>query len=106
MLDRTRAESLSFNDALETNDSAVKLLGEDTLRLIARELVNPVRKNATIDWTVKESVRAKLRVETAVRSRGLMSRRYFAHNVRHGVLCQAQRIYGGMAWNPFLTSPR
>ena len=34
----------------------------DTLRMIARELVETVRRNVTIDWTVKESVRAKLRV--------------------------------------------
>ncbi|MCI0745342.1 MAG: DUF3387 domain-containing protein, partial [Verrucomicrobia subdivision 3 bacterium] len=39
-----------------------KVLGEPTLRDIARELVDGVRKNVTIDWTVKESVRAKLRV--------------------------------------------
>ena len=51
----------AFYDALETNDSAVKVLGDDTLRGIARELVETVRKNTTIDWTVKESVRAKLR---------------------------------------------
>lgn len=38
------------------------MLGDATLRLIARELVDTVRRNVTIDWTVKESVRAKLRV--------------------------------------------
>ncbi|MCW5829976.1 MAG: type I restriction endonuclease subunit R [Deltaproteobacteria bacterium] len=54
-------DELAFYDALEVNDSAVKVLGDDTLRNIARELVEKVRKNATIDWTVKESVRAKLR---------------------------------------------
>jgi type I restriction enzyme R subunit len=43
------------------NDSAVKVLGEPTLRDIARELVDSVRRNVTIDWTVKESARAKLR---------------------------------------------
>jgi len=56
------SDELAFYDALEVNDSAVKVLGDDTLRLIARELVETVRKNVTIDWTVKESVRAKLRV--------------------------------------------
>ena len=55
-------EELAFYDALEVNDSAVKVLGEPTLMDIARELVDAVRKNVTIDWTVKESVRAKLRV--------------------------------------------
>jgi len=54
-------DELAFYDALETNDSAVKVLGDETLRAIARELVETVRKNVTIDWTVRESVRAKLR---------------------------------------------
>lgn len=54
-------EELAFYDALETNDSAVKVLGDETLRTIAHELVKTVRKNVTIDWTVKESVKAKLR---------------------------------------------
>jgi len=54
-------EELAFYDALEVNDSAVKVLGDETLRIIARELVQTVHKNTTIDWTVKESVRAKLR---------------------------------------------
>jgi len=54
-------EELAFYDALEVNDSAVKVLGDETLRIIARELVETVHKNTTIDWTVKESVRAKLR---------------------------------------------
>ena len=55
-------DELAFYDALEVNDSAVKVLGDENLKIIARELVDTVRKNVTIDWTVKESVRAKLRV--------------------------------------------
>jgi len=55
-------DELAFYDALEVNDSAVKVLGDDTLRDIARELVMKVRENATIDWTIKESVRARLKV--------------------------------------------
>ncbi|MBI3072795.1 MAG: type I restriction endonuclease subunit R [Deltaproteobacteria bacterium] len=55
-------DELAFYDALEVNDSAVKVLGDATLEAIARELVETVRRNVTIDWTVKESVRAKLRV--------------------------------------------
>ena len=55
-------EELAFYDALETNDSAVKVLGDETLRTIARELVETVRKNVKIDWTVREDVRAQLRV--------------------------------------------
>ena len=53
---------LAFYDALEVNDSAVKILGDEVLKNIAIELVETVRKNTSIDWTVKESVRAKLRV--------------------------------------------
>jgi len=53
---------LAFYDALETNDSAVKVLGDETLRTIARELVASVRDNVTIDWTLRENVRAQLRV--------------------------------------------
>jgi len=54
-------DELAFYDALEVNDSAVKVLGDDTLRTIARELVEAVRNNVTIDWAVKESARAKMR---------------------------------------------
>jgi type I restriction enzyme R subunit len=55
-------DELAFYDALETNDSAVKVLGDETLRGIARELVETVRSNVTIDWTLRENVRAQLRV--------------------------------------------
>jgi type I restriction enzyme R subunit len=55
-------DELAFYDALETNDSAVKILGDVTLRKIAQELVATVRANVTIDWTVRENVRAQLRV--------------------------------------------
>ncbi|HKX45838.1 MAG TPA: type I restriction endonuclease subunit R [Planctomycetota bacterium] len=55
-------DELAFYDALETNDSAVKVLGDDALRAIARELVETVRRNVTIDWTLRENVRAQLRV--------------------------------------------
>ncbi len=53
---------VAFYDALETNDSAVAVLGDETLREIARELVAAVRANVTIDWAVRENVRAQLRV--------------------------------------------
>jgi type I restriction enzyme R subunit len=55
-------DEVAFYDALEVNDSAVKVLGEPTLKTIARELVETVRRNTTIDWTVRENVRAHLRV--------------------------------------------
>ena len=54
-------DELAFYDALETNDSAVSVLGDETLRGIARELVETVRGNVTIDWTLRENVRANLR---------------------------------------------
>ena len=55
-------DELAFYDALETNDSAVQVLGDETLRDIARELVETVRSNVQIDWTLRENVRAHLRV--------------------------------------------
>ncbi|HEX4022386.1 MAG TPA: type I restriction endonuclease subunit R [Acidobacteriaceae bacterium] len=55
-------DELAFYDALEVNDSAVQVLGDASLRKIAKELVENVRKNATLDWTQRENVQAKLRV--------------------------------------------
>ena len=55
-------DEIAFYDALETNDSAVKILGDDTLRTIARELVATVKQNVRVDWTLRENVRAQLRV--------------------------------------------
>jgi len=55
-------DELAFYDALEVNDSAVKVLGDETLRRIAQELVRTVRANVTIDWTIRENVRAQMRV--------------------------------------------
>lgn len=52
---------LAFYDALEVNDSAVKILGDEKLQTIARELLESVRNSTTIDWTIKESVQATLR---------------------------------------------
>ena len=55
-------DEVAFYDALETNHSAVRVLGDESLRAIARELVETVRRNVTIDWTLRENVRAQLRV--------------------------------------------
>jgi type I restriction enzyme R subunit len=55
-------DEVAFYDALETNDSAVKALGDQNLRFIAQELVKTIRENVTIDWIEKQSVRARLRV--------------------------------------------
>ncbi len=65
-------DELAFYDALETNDSAVRVLGDETLRGLARELVETVRGNVTIDWTLRENVRAHLRrlVKRVLRKHG------------------------------------
>lgn len=52
----------AFYSALEVNDSAVSVLGDDVLRHIARDLVDTVRNNTSIDWTVRENVKAKMRI--------------------------------------------
>jgi len=56
-------DELAFYDALETNDSAVAILGDETLQAIARELVESVHNSVTIDWTLRENVRAGIRVK-------------------------------------------
>ena len=55
-------DEVAFYDALEVNDSAVKILGDETLKTIAHELVEAVRRSVSIDWTVRENARAKIRV--------------------------------------------
>ena len=55
-------DEIAFYDALAVNESAVKAMGSDELKVIAAELVTEVRKSVTIDWTVRESARAKIRV--------------------------------------------
>ncbi len=52
----------AFYSALEVNDNSVAVLGDDILRHIARELVDTVRRNTSIDWTVRENVQAKMRI--------------------------------------------
>jgi len=56
------SDEVAFYDALETNDSAVQVLGDDKLKLIVQELVKAVKNNVTIDWSVRENVRANMRV--------------------------------------------
>jgi type I restriction enzyme R subunit len=52
----------AFYDALATNDSAVIAMGDDKLKVIAAELISQVKKSVTIDWTLRESARAKIKV--------------------------------------------
>jgi type I restriction enzyme R subunit len=53
---------VAFYDALANNESAKEVLGNEVLRDLARVLVERVKSNTTIDWTIKETVQAKLRV--------------------------------------------
>lgn len=55
-------DEVAFYDALAANDSAVQAMGDDKLKVIAAELITQVRKSVTIDWTLRESARAKIRV--------------------------------------------
>jgi len=55
-------DEIAFYDALADNESARQVLGDETLKTIARELVDTVKKNVSIDWTMRENVQAKLRV--------------------------------------------
>ena len=54
-------DELAFYDALANNESAVRELGDETLKKIAHELVDKLRQSTTVDWQVRDSVRAKLR---------------------------------------------
>ena len=55
-------EEIAFYDALAENDSAVQMMGDDKLRLIAHELLRSLRENVTVDWAHRESARARMRV--------------------------------------------
>src|ERR1035438_7717699 len=55
-------DEFAFYDALSANESAVQAMGNDKLKVIAAELITQVRKSVTIDWTLRESARAKIRV--------------------------------------------
>ena len=90
-------DELAFYDALETNDSAVQVLGDETLRDIARELVDTVRRNVTIDWTLRENVRANLRrlVKRILRKHGYPPDKQ--EKATRTVLEQAEALSAGWA---------
>jgi len=90
-------DELAFYDALGTNDSAVQVLGDETLREIARELVETVRSNVTIDWTLRENVRAHLRrlVRRILRKHGYPPDRQ--EQATRTVLEQAEALSAGWA---------
>ena len=90
-------DELAFYDALETNDSAVQVLGDETLRDIARELVETVRNNVRIDWTIRENVRANLRrlVRRVLRKHGYPPDKQ--EQATRTVLEQAEALSAGWA---------
>lgn len=55
-------DEIRFYDALANNESAVRELSDETLKLIAHELTENLRQNVSVDWSQRESVRAKLRL--------------------------------------------
>ena len=90
-------KELAFYDALGVNDSAVQVLGDETLRDIARELVETVRSNVTIDWTLRENVRANLRrlMKRVLRKHGYPPDRQ--ESATRTVLEQAEVLSAGWA---------
>ena len=90
-------KELAFYDALGVNDSAVQVLGDETLRDIARELVETVRSNVTIDWTLRENFRANLRrlVKRVLRKHGYPPDRQ--ESATRTVLEQAEILSAGWA---------
>ena len=90
-------DELAFYDALGVNDSAVQVLGDETLRDIARELVETVRDNLTIDWTRRENVRANLRrlVKRVLRKHGYPPDKQ--ESATRTVLEQAETLSAGWA---------
>lgn len=55
-------DEVAFYDALAANESVVIVMGDDKLRVIAAELITQERKSVTIDWTLREGARARIRV--------------------------------------------
>ena len=90
-------DELAFYDALETNDSAVQVLGDEALRIIARELLATVRGNIAIDWTLRENVRANLRrlVKRVLRKHGYPPDKQ--ERATQTVLEQAEALSAGWA---------
>ena len=90
-------EEVAFYDALEVNDTAVKILGDETLKTMSRELFEADKNHTTIDWTVKESLRARLRtlVKRILRKYGYPPDKQEA--AAQTVLAQAEELSGQWA---------
>lgn len=90
-------DELAFYDALEVNDSAVQILGDEVLKAIARDLVEAIRRNVTIDWTERETVRAKMRsiIKRLLRKHGYPPDKQ--QKATETVLTQAETLCEGWA---------
>jgi type I restriction enzyme R subunit len=89
-------EELAFYDALETNEAAVRKMGDDILSKLARDLADTVRNSAKIDWTMKESIRAEMRVlvKRTLRKYGYPPDK--AHKATDTVIQQAELLGAGL----------
>jgi type I restriction enzyme R subunit len=87
-------EELAFYDALAENGSARELMAHEQLRLLAQMLVHTVQRSATIDWTKKESVRAKMRIEV----RKLLSQHGYPPDLQRAAVDLIIRQAEGLAW--------
>ncbi len=92
-----RDDELAFYDAVCQNDSAVMEMGDDVLKAIAKELVDTVRRNTTVDWDKKEQVRALLRS----RIKRLLVKYHYPPDKQESaillVMDQAERLAGEIA---------
>lgn len=88
---------IAFYDALANNETAQQVMADEDLRKIASELVEAVRKNVTIDWALKESVRAKMRIAV----KRILNLHGYPPDKREEatqlVLMQAERLCGEIA---------
>jgi len=94
---RLSEDELAFYDALDADDSAVRALGDETLRTMVRELVETVHGNVTNDWMLRESVRVRLQtlVKRILRRYGYPTERQ--ERAARTVLEQAENLFGGWA---------
>ena len=88
---------MAFYDALAAHETAIEVMGKNHLKVIATELVTKVRQSVTIDWTVRESARAEIRVMV----RRILRRHGYPPDLQdeatRGVLEQAERLCSSWA---------
>ena len=91
------AEEIAFYDALADNDSALEVMGDEKLRVIATELLNALKTNVTVDWHHRENARARMR--TLVKR--ILKKYGYPPDLQDGavrtVIEQAERILGELA---------